>query len=367
MSTPIARAAVRDESLKREILHQSKPRNPALLWLDKNENLDPVLNQITGKILRDIDPLRTLAVYPDCVPLYLKLADYLHVSIDRLILSTGSDGVIRSAFEAFCDPGDAVLFPNPTYAMYEVYGRIYGTRLIKIDYQPSESGPVLEATALVEAIRVSRPKLVCLPNPGSPTGTVYAPDELAQIIVAATESGALILVDEAYYPYYDQTAISWIDRFPNLLVVRTFSKAWGMTGLRVGYGVGSPGIIALLHKVRPNYETNSIGVVVTERMLDFGAEMEASVRRLNAGRDFFLNEMQLMGFKTFPANASFLHVNFGMHADDIHFALADKVLYREDFGHSCLKGYSRLSSTTRELFSPLVDCIKSVVVREEAM
>ena len=135
----------------------------------------------------------------------------------------------------------------------------------------------------------------------------------------------------------------------------------------MGYGVGSPEIIALLHKVRPNYETNSIGVALTERMLDFGAEMEASVRRLNVGRDFFLSEMQLLGFKTLPAFASFLHVNFGMHAEAIHFALADKVLYRKDFGHSCLKGYSRFSSTTRELFSPLVDCIKSVVGREESI
>jgi histidinol-phosphate aminotransferase len=361
MSMPIARAAILDKLLNREQLHQPKPRNSDLLWLDKNENLDPELNKLTGRILREIDPLRTLAVYPDCVPLYLKLSDYLQVSIDRLILSTGSDGVIRSAFEAFCEPGDVVLFPNPTYAMYEVYARMYGARLVKVDYQTSEAGPVLHASVLIEAIRVSRPKLVCLPNPDSPTGTVYTSEEMMQIIGAATESGALILVDEAYYPYHDQTAISFIDRFPNLLVIRTFSKAWGMTGLRVGYGVGAREIITLLHKVRPNYETNSIGVAVTERMLDFGAEMEASVARLNAGRNFFLTEMQMMGFQTIPAHASFLHVNFGQHAKNIHLALADKVLYREHFGHPCLKGYSRFSSTTQELFSPLVDCIRSVI------
>ena len=360
MGIPKARSSVSDKTLDRGMLHQSMPRSGDLLWLDKNENLDPILNRITCKILREIDPL-TLAIYPDCTPLYLKLADYLQVPAENLILATGSDGVIRSVFEAFCDPGDVVLFPNPTYAMYEVYGRMYGARLVKIDYQPSDSGPLLEAPILIEAIQKNRPKLVCLPNPDSPTGTIYEPDKLLQIIKAASEVGALILIDEAYYPYYDQTAISWIGHHPNLLVIRTFSKAWGMTGLRVGYGVGSPEVVALLHKVRPNYETNSIGVEVVKRMLDHEGEMKASVQRLNAGRDLFLTEMRKLGFKTLQTHASFLHVNFGTHASAIHQALANRVLYRSNFTHPCLKGYSRFSSTTEDLFLPLIDCIRSVV------
>lgn len=360
MGIPNARAAIRNDELKRGMLEPER-RNRALLWLDKNENTDPKLNEVTGKILRDLDPLATLAVYPDCAPLYLKLADYLRVARERLILSTGSDGVIRSAFEAYCDPGDKVLFPNPTYAMYEVYGRMYGAKLIRADYQTTEAGPLLRASVLVRAIKDSLPKMVCLANPDSPTGTVFDPAEMVQIIETASAIGALILIDEAYYPYYDQTVISLVERFPNLLVIRTFSKAWGMTGLRVGYGIGSPEVIALLHKVRPNYETNSIGVAVAERILDYEEEMKASVRRLNAGRDVFVTEMRRLGFKTLPAHSSFVHVNFGVHAADIHAALADKALYRKNFGHPCLKGYSRFSSTTEELFLPLIDCIRAVV------
>jgi histidinol-phosphate aminotransferase len=366
MTFPIARTAILEKSLDREKLHHPKPRDSKLLWLDKNENLDPKLNALTGRILREIDPLETLAVYPDCAPLYIKLADYLNTPIDSLILSTGSDGVIRSAFEAFCDSGDVVLFPNPTYAMYEVYARMYGAEVIKVDYQKSECGPSLPSAVFINAIKLNRPKLICLPNPGSPTGTVFTPDEIVKIIQVGTESGALILLDEAYFPYYNETAISLVNRFSNLLIIRTFSKAWGMTGLRVGYGVGSREVTALLHKVRPNYETNSIGVAVAEKMLDFSAEMEASVQRLNVGRDFFLREMQSMGFKTFPAHASFLHVNFGNYAANVHLALEDKALYREDFGHPSLAGYSRFYSTKPELFSPLVDCIRTVVGKSPA-
>jgi len=361
MSAPIARASIRSELLKREALHHPQPRNPKLLWLDKNENLDLKLNKVFEEIIRNIDLLRTVAVYPDCAPLYLKLSEYLNVPVDGLILSTGSDGVIRSVFEAFCEPGDIVLFPNPTYAMYEVYSLMYGARLIKVDYQPSENGPTLTACTLIDEINKAHPKIVCLPNPGSPTGSVYQPKELEEIIKAATTVGALVIIDEAYYPFYNKTAISLVDQFSNLLIIRTFSKAWGMTGLRVGYGVGSKDLISLLNKVRPNYETNTLGIVVAERVLDYEAEMLASVDRLNAGRDFFLAEMQALGFKTLPAHANFLHVNFGESAEEVHQALSNMVLYKKDFGHPSLKGYSRFSSATYEQFSPIIKCIKAVI------
>jgi len=361
MGIPSARAAILDEKLERGMMDESRPRSKELLWLDKNENTDPILNQLTGRILREIDPLTTLAVYPDCAPLYRKLSDYLCVPTDCLILATGSDGVIRSVFEAFCEPGNRVLFPNPTYAMYEVYSRMYGAQIVRVDYEATKSGPYLDASSLVQAIRENHPKLICLPNPDSPTGTVLEPAKMRQLIEAASEAEALILVDESYFPYYDQTVMPWVPQFPNLLVIRTFSKAWGMTGLRVGYGVGAEEVITLLHKVRPNYETNSVGVAVVERMLDFEDEMLASVRRLNAGRDLFVREMTKLGFKTFPTYGNFLHVNFGMHEEAIHAALGDKVLYRRNFRHSCLRGYSRFSATTEELFAPLIKCIQAVV------
>jgi histidinol-phosphate aminotransferase len=361
MNAPLARLLVQNEMLKREAFQYLQPRNPKLLWLDKNENLDPKINQVIREILGKIDPLRVAAVYPDSSPLYVRLSQYLDVSIENLILSTGSDGVIRSIFEAFCEPGDTILFPNPTYAMYEVYSLMYGANMIKVDYQSSEDGPTLSASVLIEEIKKVQPKIVCLPNPGSPTGTVYIPEDLKAIIKAATMVGALMVIDEAYHPFYIETAIPLLDEFSNLLVIRTFSKAWGMAGLRVGYGVGSPHLISLLNKVRPNYETNTIGVAVAEHILDYEEDMLASVRRLNDGNNLFFTEMQFLGFKTLPTHANFLHVNFGGSAKKIHEALSEIVLYRQGFEHPSLKGYSRFSSTTPELFYQVIQGIKQVM------
>jgi histidinol-phosphate aminotransferase len=336
-------------------------RDPRLLWLDKNENTDPVLQAVVFRALAEMDP-QSVMTYPDAVPLYHKLAEYLCVTPQSLMLAQGSDGVIGSVFRAFVEPGDVVLLTDPTYAMYQVYCGMYGAETAKLEYTPGETGPFLRTETVIGEIRKRRPKLVCLPNPDSPTGTVFEPDAMRYIIQSALEAGSLILVDEAYYPFYAHTVIPWITEFPNLIVARTFSKAWGLTGLRLGYGVATPDVVALIQKFRPNYEANSVAVILALRMVsDFEHEMRASVQRLNCGRDKFLSTMKTLGLPTLTCHGSFCHVAFGPRADRVHAALSDIVLYRRDFSVACLNGFSRFSSTTVERFTPVIERIRDVV------
>ena len=217
-----------------------------------------------------------------------------------------------------------------------------------MEYEPSDLGPFLSVDRVVETIARSKPKLVCLPNPDSPTGTIFSPLEMRRIIEAAGEAGAVILIDEAYHPFYGNSVLPWVDENPHLVVARTFSKAWGLAGLRIGYAVASPEVANLLHKVRPMYEVNTLAIYFMERMLDYSEEMLASVKRLNAGKDEFLTAMADLGFKTFRAEGNFLHVAFGDEAPVIHEALKKVVLYRPDFNDPCLKGYSRFSAAPME-------------------
>lgn len=336
-------------------------RDPRLLWLDKNENTDPVLQAVVFRVLAEMDP-RSVAIYPDAAPLYHKLAEYLGVRPHSLILAQGSDGVIGSVFRTFVGPGDGVLLTSPTYAMYQVYAGMFGAVTTGLEYSAGAEGPSLRPAAVIDEIRKRRPKLVCLPNPDSPTGTVIEPDALRAIVLSAREAGSMMLVDEAYYPFYEHTVVPWVEEFPNLVVARTFSKAWGLTGLRLGYGVASPEVAALMQKFRPNYEVNSVAVAMSLRMIsDFEAEMRASVARLNAGRDSFLAAMRGLGLRTLESRGSFCHVAFGPMAKRIHGSLSDMVLYRQDFSVPCLKGFSRFSSTTSDLFAPVIGRIRSVI------
>ena len=356
----LAREALANPELQRPDWLTGSPRDPRLLWLVKNENSDPALAEITTRVLREVVD-ESLHVYPESAALYQKLGDWVGVSPDHLLLTAGSDGVIRAVFETFVNPGDAVLLTEPTFAMYPVYAKIFGAQAHVMAYEATDSGPQIACEAIVAQMKRVSPKLVCLPNPDSPTGTILAPEEVRLIADTAGELGAILLIDEAYHPFYSWSAVPWVRELPHLVVARTFSKAWGLAGLRAGYAVAHPQTVQLLHLVRPMYEVNTLAVAAVERMLDHAEAMEASVERLRRGVTHFLDAMTSMGLPTLDSHGNFLHVAFGDHGPAVHAALAPLVLYRPYSSFPVLTGYSRFSATTAELFDPLIERIRGAI------
>lgn len=354
------RPAVGDPGLVRPDWTKGSARDPQALWLDKNENGDPILAEVLRGVIASLPP-ETWWTYPEPTSLYAKLAGHAGVPAGRLLLAAGSDGAIRSVFEAFVSPGDVVVHTAPTFAMYPVYCRIYGADAVPVAYEPSPAGPLLTTDRLIETIAARRPRLVCLPNPDSPTGTILSLADMARVIDAAEAAGAVMLVDEAYYPFHPDTVLPWVMDRPNLVVTRSTGKAWGMAGLRIGYAAASEGIVGFLHKVRAMYETSTVAMAALERMLDHEDAMRASVVRLEAGKAAFLAAMEGCGFRVLRGRGNFLHVAFGSHAEAIHAGLRDRVYYRPDFREPCLAGFSRFSATTVERFQPVIDHIRSLL------
>jgi histidinol-phosphate aminotransferase len=351
------RAPLLNPDLRRPSALQSIPRSPQKLWLDKNENLDPHLMILTHGLLGSI-PREVLATYPEAGDLYRKLADWVGVSPESLLLTPGSDGAIRLAFEAVVESGDEVIHTAPTFAMYPVYCQMFGARVRAIEYAPSDHGPVLSTAAILGAIRQFSPKLLCLPNPDSPTGTTVATEVLREILAACETAGTLFLVDEAYHPFHEPSVASWTAESENVVVARTFAKAWGVAGLRIGYAVAHPRTVALLHKLRPMYETSTVAVEFMCRMLDHVPEMMQSVAAINEGKLDFERRMESLGFSVLRTGGNFTHVAFGARGPAIHAALSDKVLYRAAFDHACLAGYSRFSAAPKAVMAQVAGLIE---------
>ena len=363
-STPMPRLEVAGSTLMRPDWTTGSYRKRNMLWLDKNENSDPILSEVTSRILATVSR-EVLYSYPENVNLYKKLADHLHLDPSNLLLTAGSDGAIRSAFEAYISPGDVVIHTQPTFAMYSVYSRMYGADAQPVEYLPSSDGPKLSEERIIDAVKKKHPKMVCLPNPDSPTGTVLTKKELRAIVAAAGEVGALILVDEAYYPFHKETIIQWVKEYPHLVVARSTGKAWGLAGLRIGYAAANSEVTKILHKVRPMYEVNTIAVTMMEKMLDYHDEMLASVRRLEEGKQLFIKEMRSLGFRVLDCHGNFVHVSFGNYEEEIHLELSSLVYYRRSFNDPCLQGFSRFSAATPEIFKPVIDSIKMIVKQKE--
>ena len=273
------------------------------------------------------------------------------------MLTRGSDGAIKAVFEAFISPGDRVVLSKPSYQMYGVYSQMFGAEIHNVPYALLDGRPYVEAADFISAIKEVRPKLVGLPNPDNPTGFAFGENDLRAIVEAAGESGALMLVDEAYYPFLEQTALPWVGGYGHLIVARTFSKAWGMAGLRLGYTVAQPAITSMLNKVRTMVEADGFAMALVERMLDHEDAVKASLARLKEGRALFTAEMQAMGFHAFETSGNFIHVDFGDKRADVEEALRNVATFRF-FPTPPLENFLRFTTTTPELFQRAIDAIR---------
>ena len=351
------RRSLLNPSLIRPNALDSQPRNRELLWLDKNENLDPDLNSLSHRILSDIDPVH-IASYPELGELYSKIAKWVDVSPEAILITPGSDGAIRMVFEAFIEHGDSVIYPHPTFAMYQVYAQMFGARESIVEYQYTESGPELNVEQLKELLGLEKPKIFCLPNPDSPTGTVLSQNDLKDLLTICEEVGTVFLLDEAYYPFYGWSGVQWTRRSRNLIIARTFAKAWGAAGMRIGYLVAHPDTISLIHKMRPMYELGAVSIEFMARMLDYVDVMQSSVDKINAGKIYFATEMSSLGFKVLTTEGNFVHVAFGEKGSLVAKALENRVLYRQSFNHPSLEGFSRFSIAPKEKMKHVVELIK---------
>lgn len=357
----LAKQAYLDETLTRPDWTKDISRDEKLLWLDKNENIDPILAEKLIGLVKEMKPF-SLNTYPETAKVYKKLASLNNMKPENFLLTNGSDGSIRVVFDVFVSPGDKVIHSSPTFAMYSVYSKMYGAKTITYDYEAGTNGPVFNIDGFFELIKAEKPKVVCLPNPDSPTGTVIEPAKLMELVKLTSEVGAVLLVDEAYYMFYNETLLDQVDTYPNLLVCRTFSKAWGAAGVRVGYLAGHPDIMKIVHKNRAMYEVSTFSTEFVNVLLDHEEDVAESIARLKEGKEYFLSELKKMNFVTTVSHGNFMHVNFGEQRAKIHAALKSVVLYRADFpGVKSLEGFSRFSLGTRAQFETIINQIRSVL------
>lgn len=354
------RKSLLDPELQRPSALTSIPRKEGQLWLDKNENLDPTLLDFTNQVLKQL-PAFSIASYPEAGDLYSKIAKWVEVSPDSILLTPGSDGAIRLVFEAFIEHGDSVLHTFPTFAMYPVYSKMFGANAQTIEYSRKNDIPYLDYNIIIEYLYNLKPKLLCLPNPDSPTGSVFSQEIFEKILTTCEKVGTVLLIDEAYHPFYDWTAMPWTKTSNHLIVARTFAKAWGAAGCRIGYAVANPETINLLHKMRPMYEVSTIAVDFMTKMLDYSNEMRDSVSRILEGKTYFQNRMRDLGFNVLLNEGNFVHIAFGDKGNKIKTALNGKVYYRHNFDHISLEGYSRFSVAPTSIMKEAADLIEQAL------
>lgn len=271
--------------------------------LDRNDCVTPFSQKIFRAMLARLKP-HFFNRYPDPSPLYERLGRCLKLPASHLYLTNGSDAALRMLFQTYVGPGDQVIFPDPSYAMYAIYTKIFNGTARTVPYASNRTLDVRRIVTLLG----ERPRLLVLANPDQPTGAVLSEDVLRDLAVRAKEAGALFIIDEAYYPFYPHTAKRLVRDFDHVVIIRSFSKISGLAGLRLGFMAASPTVIDHVQRVRGAHEVNAVAIEMGSYVLDHPEIEKAYLSDLKKGRKVLESAARELGlgFPECPTNFQLL-------------------------------------------------------------
>lgn len=287
-------------SLIRSNLKNFKPYSSARSLYQKGVFMDANENSFGSVITTPIDP--ELNRYPDPCSIDLRkaLGKFLEISEKNIFVGNGSDEAIDLLIRLFVEPNEEILIVEPTYGMYKVAAEVVG---IKVRGYALNSDFKIDVEKLLSQIN-SKTKIVFCCSPNNPTGNLISPEDVEKI---SKNFKGLLIVDEAYIEFASKPSlVSKVKIIENLCVLRTFSKAWGLAGIRVGYAVANEKVIEYLNKIKPPYNLNRLSSKLAIEALSQYNELIEFRQLVLSERGKLAQELTKLGFKVFPSEANFL-------------------------------------------------------------
>lgn len=308
------------------------------LRLDMNENTTGCSPRVLAK-LRSLDASK-LAYYPSRSEGEKLVAGSLAISPAETLLTNGADEAIDLLCRAYLEPENEVIVIVPTFTMYEIFAQAQGAKVIRVPMGPDFSFPLQQVLATISP----KTKLIVICNPNNPTGIPVERASILQIIAAAPD--AAILLDEAYYHFYGQTLMDQIGKLPNLFIVRTFSKVYGLAGMRLGALAGDREQISTLKRMAPPFNINAVALECLTEALNDKEFIDGYVAQIRVSREWLRGELARLGFKCWPSETNFLLCHFGAGKKDMLSALRKRGIALRDRG-DC-EGCVRISIGTQK-------------------
>ena len=319
-----------------------QPKDTDVIKLNTNENPYPPAPEVGKAVMdTDIDRLR-LYPDPDVTELVSAIADYYGMNKNQVFVGVGSDDVLSMCFLTFFNGNKPVLFPDITYSFYSVWADLY-----RIPY---------EKQALDEDFNIKPQDYykenggVIFPNPNAPTGLYMGLDKVRDIIEHNRD--VVVIVDEAYIDFAGRSAMELIDKYENLIIVQTFSKARSMAGMRIGYAISNPTLIKYLNDAKysfNSYTMNQTSLVCGVEAVKDKAYFEECVNKIIETREWAKEELKNLGFHCLDSKSNFI---FAMHPDydakELFEALKENDIYVRFWGSERIEQYMRITVGTRE-------------------
>jgi histidinol-phosphate aminotransferase len=305
------------------------------LRLDFNENTVGCSPRVLER-LRQLRP-EQLASYPEREPVEATVAEFLGVAKAELLLTNGVDEAIHLLCETYLEAGDEALIAVPTYSMYRIYVMAAGAQVIAV---PAGKDFQFPADDLCKRI-TSRTRLIAIANPNNPTGTIASTAVLSRIARSAPD--VAVLVDEAYFEFHGQSMLAARKELPNLFVARTFSKAYGLAGLRIGVLVGDEQQMRALRRVSSPYNVNAVALACLPEALGDQSYIQKYVSEVRESRTRLERALEALGIQFWPSHANFVLARVGASSSFVEHMRQRGILVRDRTSDQGCEGCVRIT------------------------
>lgn len=327
-----------------------QPGKPGFVKLNTNENPYPPSPAVWRAIRAEAASLR-LYPDPDATRLRKQAARTYGFAVDRVIAGNGSDDLLAMVARAFVGEGDTLCCPTPTYTLYDTLVHIQGGRIARVPYPADYSLPA--------GLAGKGAKVTIVANPNSPSGTAVSPAALAAL---ADRVPGVLVVDEAYADFADETALSLARDKRNVIVLRTLSKSFSLAGMRIGLGFAHPAIIEGLNKVRDSYNLSRLAIVAGEAALSDIGWMRKNAAKIRRTRAEIVTALPALGFLPFPSQSNFVLAKLagGGSARRVFTELARRKILVRYFGTPRLAGCLRITVGTDAEIDALLAALRAI-------
>jgi len=329
-----------------------QPVGDDYIKLNTNENPYPPSPRVLEALRTAIGSGLRLYPQPTADRLREKIGEVYGFSPDEVIVTNGMDELLSLVIRTFVEPTDTVVLTYPTYVLYETLVRLHGAKTISCELEPDFSLP--------ESIFDTTGKVVFLSRPNSPTGTMFDKERVARL---AREFDGIVGIDEAYIDFADEDCLEFARQFENAIVMRTFSKAVSLAGLRVGFGVANSAIIDELMKVKDSYNMNMLSQTAAIAALEDLEYMRDNAEKIRGTRQILTSELTSLGFDVAPSQSNFVLATpdgYPLPAKDIYTQLKERKILVRYLNMRRLDNSIRITIGTDEEIDSLLKALKEM-------
>ena len=320
------------------------------LRVDLNENPGGLPVDFIKEVLADVDQ-EFISKYPETAEFQEFLAKYIGVQANEICLTNGSAEAIRHIIEAYTRPGGKIVSVAPSYAMYEVYAKMYGREHVPVTYADEFKVNIEDIISKI----TDDTDLVIILNPNNPIGDVYTYEEAARIIETAKQHEATVLIDEAYYYFYPNSFIDFAINNDHVFLTRTFSKLFSLAGCRLGYCVGRKDGIELVQKMCTPHNVNAFGIKFAQTIMQKEGMVDSLVKGQLEGKKYLVDTLVANGYHVNALEGNFIFIETKTDAGELTKKLKKHKVLVKHYTNPPYDTLIRVSTGTKDVMQRFLD------------